>query len=109
MMQRAMHLFAAVMLVCALVRPVDAQETPSPPPAPPVLPTATPSELPSPGPNPSPTATPSAALAVTPQALNLHPSQTATLVIGNANGVISTNADAPLAQFVVDQNARTVS
>lgn len=96
MIRGTMVAIAAFVAMCAAV-PARAQEpSPTPPPTPPVLPTASPS-------------VPAGPLSVTPQALNVHPSASATLTVSNATGVISASADAPLAQITVDQNGRTVT
>jgi len=105
MMRRATALLAAIAIWCSAASTARAQETPEPAPSPSATPTLTPAPLLTPSPSP----TPSGPLAVTPQAANLHPSQSAVLTVTNATGIISATADAPLAQIAVDQNARSVT
>lgn len=88
--------FLSSMLLALLL-----QATPQP------SPSAMPSQLPSASALPSPT--PAPPVAVTPAAVNLHPSQTQTLAIENGTAPYTLTLDTPLVTASIDQTARTIT
>ena len=97
-------------MLLALVLAFQATPPPTPPPlvTPAPSPSASAPVTPVASPAPSPTLTP-AALTASPAAVDLQPSQSQVITIGNATGVLTASVDVPIVSIAIDQTARTVT